>query len=95
MIKKGMENLHKMENSDTRVAVISIIVENPDSVPKINEILHLAADNIIGRMGIPYKKKNINIISIVIDTKLDVIRTVSGKLGRLPGVTEKTAYSKK
>lgn len=95
MIKKGMENLHKMENSDTRVAVISIIVEKPDSVPKINEILHLAADNIIGRMGIPYKKKNINIISIVIDTKLDVIRTVSGKLGRLPGVTAKTAYSKK
>lgn len=84
-----------MENSDTRVAVISIIVENPDSVPKINEILHSAADSIIGRMGIPYKKKDINIISIVIDAKLDVISTVSGKLGRLPSVTVKTAYSKK
>lgn len=84
-----------MENSDTRVAVISIIVENPDCVAQINEILHSAADRIIGRMGIPYKEKNISIISIVIDAELDAISTVSGKLGRLSGVTVKTAYSKK
>ncbi len=84
-----------MEKSDTRVAVISIIVENPACVSQINEILHSAADKIIGRMGIPYKEKNISIISIVIDAELDAISTVSGKLGRLSGVTVKTAYSKK
>ncbi len=84
-----------MENSTTRVAVISIIVENPDCVTQINEILHSAADNIIGRMGIPYKEKSISIISIVIDAELDVISSVSGRLGRLSGVTVKTAYSKK
>lgn len=82
-------------NIETRVAVISIIVENPDSVPQINEILHSASDYIIGRMGLPYRQKNISIISIVIDAELNKISTVSGKLGRLSGVTVKTAYSKK
>lgn len=81
--------------NETRVAVISIIVENPDSTQHLNEILHTAADFIIGRMGIPYRQKNISIISIVIDAELDVISSVSGKLGRLPGVTVKTAYSKR
>ncbi|MEE1218869.1 MAG: TM1266 family iron-only hydrogenase system putative regulator [Ruminococcus sp.] len=86
-----------MENpiTDTRVAVISIIVENPDSVAQINEILHSAAEFIIGRMGIPYKQKNINIISVVIDAELNIISSVSGRLGKLAGVTVKTAYSKK
>ncbi len=83
------------ENSETRVAVISIIVENPDAVSQINEILHSASDYIIGRMGLPYKQKNINIISVVIDAELNVISSVSGKLGRLSGVTAKTTYSKK
>lgn len=82
-------------NSNERVAVISIIVENPDSAAQINEILHSASDFIIGRLGLPYKKKNISIISVVIDAELDVISKVSGRLGRLPGVTVKTAYSKK
>lgn len=82
-------------NQDTRVAVISIIVENPDSVSQINEILHSASDYIIGRMGIPYREKNISIISVVIDAELNIISTVSGKLGRLSGVSTKTAYSKK
>ena len=86
-----------MENptTDTRVAVISIIVENPDSVAQINEILHSAAEFIIGRMGIPYKQKNINIISVVIDAELNIISSVSGRLGKLAGVTVKTAFSKK
>lgn len=79
----------------TRVAVISIIVENPDSAAQINEILHSAADCIIGRMGLPYKQKGISIISVVVDAEADVISSVSGKLGRLSGVTVKTAYSKK
>ncbi len=84
-----------MENTlETRVAVISVIVENPDAVQQINETLHSASDYIIGRMGLPYKSKNISIISIVIDAPTNIISTVSGKLGRLSGVTVKTAYSK-
>lgn len=83
------------EQNETRVAVISIIVENPDSVNQINEILHAASDNIIGRMGIPYRKKNISIISVVVDADLNIINNISGRLGRLSGVTVKTAYSKK
>ena len=84
-----------MENStETRVAVISIIVEEPERVNQLNEILHSASDYIIGRMGIPYREKDINIISIVIDAPVNVINNVSGKLGRLSGVTAKTAYSK-
>ena len=84
-----------MENTtEKRVAVISIIVEEPDRVNQINEILHSASDYIIGRMGIPYREKDINIISIVIDAPVNVINNVSGKLGRLSGVTAKTAYSK-
>lgn len=82
-------------STQTRVAVISIIVENPDSTAQINEILHSAADCIIGRMGLPYKQKGISIISVVVDAEADVISTVSGRLGRLSGVTVKTAYSKK
>lgn len=84
-----------MENNETRVALLSIIVENSDSVSKINEILHSASDFIIGRMGVPYRQKNISIISVAIDAPLNVINTVSGKLGRLEGVSAKTVYSKK
>ncbi len=81
--------------ADTRVAVISVIVEEPSCVPAINEILHAAAGSIIGRMGIPYREKNISIISVVVDAELNVINNISGRLGRLPGATVKTAYSKK
>lgn len=83
------------EQNETRVAVISIIVENPDSVNQINEILHAASDSIIGRMGIPYREKSISIISVVVDADLNIINNISGRLGRLSGVTVKTAYSKK
>lgn len=84
-----------MENTtEKRVAVISVIVEESDRVNQINEILHSASDYIIGRMGIPYREKDISIISIVIDAPVNVINNVSGKLGRLSGVTAKTAYSK-
>ena len=82
-------------NAETRVAVVSIIVENPDSVAQINEILHSASDYIIGRMGLPYRQKGISIISVVIDAELNTISALSGKLGRLSGVTAKTTYSKK
>ena len=78
---------------DTRVAVIGIIVENKESVPALNKLLSEYGEYIIGRMGIPYKEKKINVISIVIDAPQDVINTLSGNIGRLEGVSSKTAYS--
>ena len=78
---------------ETRVAVISIIVEHNDSVEKLNGILHEYGDYIIGRMGVHYREKKINIISIAIDAPQDTISTLSGKIGKLPGVSSKTAYS--
>ena len=77
---------------ETRVAVISIIIENPESVQAMNEILHQYGEYIIGRMGIPYRAKGINIISIAIDAPQDVISALSGKLGMLPDVSTKTIY---
>ncbi len=77
----------------TRVAIIGIIVENPGSVSRLNEILHEYGQYIIGRMGIPYREKGINIISIAIDAPQDVISSLAGKVGRLDGIQAKTAYS--
>lgn len=78
---------------ETRVAVIGIIVEKEDSVGKLNGLLHDYGKYIVGRMGIPYREKGINIISIVIDAPQDVISALSGKIGVLDGVSAKTAYS--
>ena len=77
----------------TRVAVIAIVVENPDSVADINRLLHDAADYILGRMGLPYREKGVSLISVAIDAPQDVISALSGKIGALPGVSAKTAYS--
>lgn len=77
----------------SRVAVISIILTNGESAKEVNSILHMYAQYIIGRMGIPYREKNINIISLAIDAPQDVISALSGKLGRMKGVSAKTAYS--
>lgn len=79
---------------ETRVAIIGIIVENEASVESLNSILHDYGKYIIGRMGLPYREKGINIISIAIDAPQDTISALSGKLGRLPGVSSKTLYSK-
>ncbi len=78
---------------ETRVAVMSIIVEKKETVEQLNAVLHDYGDYIIGRMGIPYKEKNINIISIAIDAPQDTISALSGKIGKLDGVSVKTAYS--
>lgn len=78
---------------DTRVAVVSIIVENENVTQQINELLHENRRFIIGRMGIPYRQKGISIISVAIDAPQDVISALSGKIGRLPGISAKTAYS--
>lgn len=76
-----------------RVAVMAIIVENGKSVEKLNSILHDFGEYIIGRLGIPYKKRNVNIVSIAIDAPQDTISSLAGKLGNLDGVSVKTAYS--
>ena len=78
---------------ESRVAVIGIIVENPASVAQLNDILHEYSPFIIGRMGIPYRQKGISVISIAIDAPQDKISAMSGKIGRLPGVPAKAAYS--
>lgn len=79
---------------DTRVAIIGIIVEEKGSIEQLNQLLHQYGSYIIGRMGIPYEKKNISIISIAIDAPEDIISALSGKIGRLQGISTKTAYSK-
>lgn len=78
---------------ETRVAVMSIIVENGDSVETLNGILHSYGEYIIGRMGIPYRKRKINVIAIALDAPQNTISALSGKVGSLPGVSVKTAYS--
>ena len=78
---------------ETRVAVIAIIIEDGSAAQEVNELLHGAAQYIIGRMGIPYRDKGISIISIAIDAPQDVINALSGKIGRLDGITAKTVYS--
>ena len=80
---------------ETRVALIGIIVENSDSVEKMNALLHEYGSWIIGRMGVPYRQKGISIISVVIDAPMDKISSLSGKLGMLDGVSTKTIYSRK
>lgn len=79
---------------ESRVAIIGIIVEEEAFVEELNNILHEYGRYIIGRMGIPYQKKKINIISIAVDAPQDIISALSGKLGKLPGISSKTAYSK-
>ena len=82
-----------IEKQETRVAIAAVIVENPDSVEPLNHILHEYSQYIIGRMGIPYREKNISIISIAIDAPQSVISALTGKIGRLPGISTKTTYS--
>lgn len=80
-----------MEN---RVALIGIVVENPESVTELNALLHGYADYIIGRMGVPYKKRGVSVISIAIDAPSDAISALAGKIGALSGVSSKTVYAK-
>lgn len=78
---------------ESRIAVIGIIVENIESVEKLNNLLHLYGQYIIGRMGIPYRERKVNILSVAIDAPQDVISTLTGKIGKLAGISVKTAYS--
>jgi len=79
---------------ETRLALIGIIVEDKDSVEKMNALLHEYGSYIVGRMGIPYPKRQISVISVIIDAPNDVISALSGKIGMLPHVSTKTIYSK-
>ena len=79
---------------DTRVALIGIMVEDPDSAEQINTLLHEYRAYIIGRMGLPHREKGLSIISIVVDAPMNKISSLSGKLGMLQGVSTKTIYSK-
>ena len=79
---------------NSRVALIGIVVEKAESVEALNRILHEYGSYIIGRMGIPYANRNINIISIAVDAPSDIISALSGKLGRLDGISTKAVYSK-
>lgn len=87
------ESRKRMGSMETRVAVISMIVERADTVEALNGILHQYGAYIIGRMGIPYRARGINIISIAIDAPQDTISTLAGRIGGLPGVSVKTAFS--
>ena len=79
---------------ESRVAVVGIIVEKPESAEKVNAVLHSYGGYIIGRMGIPYREKGISIISIAMDAPQDEISALSGKLGRIDGVSVKAAFAK-
>lgn len=81
-----------MEN-ENRVAIISMIIENAEAVPEVNGLLHEYGRFILSRMGLPYRERALNIISVVVDAPADKISALSGKLGRLPGVTSKAVYS--
>ena len=78
---------------ETRIAVIAIVVENLDAVEELNGLLHQYGGYIIGRMGVPYRERGIHLISVAMDAPAAVISALSGKLGRLPGVTAKTVYA--
>ncbi len=79
---------------ETRIALMGIIVDDVSATDRLNSILHDFGKYIVGRMGIPYREKNVCIISVVIDAPNDVISSLSGKLGMVPGVNIKTVYSK-
>ena len=83
-----------METKETRIAQIGIIVEDMSSVEKLNDLLHQYSSYIVGRMGVPYHKRQISVISVILDAPADDISALTGKLGMLPGVTTKTLYAK-
>ena len=83
---------YEVRHMETRIALIGIIVADRNESGKLNEILHAYGQYIVGRMGVPYKDKHVNVISIIVDAPQDVISALSGKLGMLPDVSTKTIY---
>ena len=80
---------------ESRIAVMAIIVENRESVDTLNHLLHEYGDYIVGRMGLPYEKKGVNIVSIALDAPNDTISALAGKNGNIPEISVKTAYASK
>ena len=80
---------------ESRIAVMAIIVENRESVDTLNHLLHEYGDYIVGRMGLPYEKKGVNIVSIALDAPNDTISALAGKIGNIPEIRVKTAYASK
>lgn len=78
----------------TRIAVIAIIVEDRGRSEEINQLLHEYGEYIVGRMGVPYREKNLSIISVILDAPQEKISALSGKMGMVPGISSKTLYSK-
>ena len=85
--------LERIETMETRVALLAIIVKDGMAVSELNELLHQYGDYIIGRMGVPYRERGVNVMSIALDAPGDVISALSGKIGRLQGITAKTVYA--
>ena len=79
---------------DRRIAILGTIVENTDSVGRVNELLHEYRKYIVGRMGMPYRERGISVISVVMDADTNTVSALSGKLGMTPGVSAKAVYSK-
>ena len=80
--------------TDTRIAMIAIVVEDRECTVALNDVLHEYGQYVIGRMGIPYREKSVSLISVALDAPMDVISAMTGKLGNIQGLTVKTAYSK-
>lgn len=87
-------NEGKNQTTETRVALIGIMLENTNNTEQMNEILHEYGKYIIGRMGLPYRERNLFIVSVVLDAPAAVISALSGKLGMIDGITTKVIYSK-
>ena len=79
---------------ETRVAILAIVLESPEHIDQLNETLHEYRDYIIGRMGLPYEKRHISLISVAVDAPASIVSAMSGKIGMLDGVTAKSVYSK-
>ena len=86
--------MNASENQEKRLAMLAIVVENFDSVEKLNKLMHENGEYIIGRMGVPCRDREVSLISVALDAPGDVISSLSGKLGMLPGVSAKTVYAK-
>ncbi|SET56654.1 TM1266 family iron-only hydrogenase system putative regulator [[Clostridium] polysaccharolyticum] len=79
---------------DTKIALIGIIVEETEAVERVNQLLHVHSQYIVGRMGLPYREKGVNIISVVIDASENIISSLSGKLGMIQGISVKSVQAK-
>lgn len=94
MMSEQEEEIRQSTGEESRIAMISIILDSTDGVSRMNEILHEYGTYIIGRMGIPYRKKGLYLISVAIDAPLSVTSALTGQIGRIPGISVKTAYAK-